>query len=420
VRATRAERSAIVERDAKEVALRHALASAHRASVSASAERAAKEQEAAQRKKAEDITNFLINAFNIRNPEHDIEAVAEVLRNSEQELQNLYSDNPALLATMGRAYAGLRRFDEAEKMYRQCLDIAQDPGLIERIRLELATCLLRQGKSDEAIPMLQEFYLAEVRDAESPAANELLAAWSGLPVSKANVDEGKSGMDGLELDGDGDYVILPRVFFDGRPSWTLEAIVWPAAVDPSNPPNAPPDGWTSLMSAANGGSIGLESIRQRWTIDMYTASIPGAEWTSNYASASAQVPVPLRRWQHVAGVWDGNELRLYLDGQLQNTRTGVNYCTQLSHAPMFLAADPANLSYGDVAEGFLTGRLRAARISRAAEYTESFPAPERLENTPGTIGLYDFTIDTGNYAIDRSGRGNHAIIMGAKFAKSND
>jgi hypothetical protein len=222
-------------------------------------------------------------------------------------------------------------------------------------------------------------------------------------------------MDGLAFDGDGDFVILPRLFFDGRPPWTLEVIVWPIEVDPSDPVTGSPTGWTSLISTADGGSIGLDSIRRRWTIELYTAGIPGAEWTDNYASASAGTDVALRQWQHVAGVWNGKELRLYLDGQLQDTRKGVDYCSALSHAPLFVGADPANLSQGNVAEGFLNGRLRAARISRAVEYTDSFSPPERLEKTSGTIGLYDFTVDTGQYVYDRSGHGNHGIIIGAKY-----
>jgi hypothetical protein len=214
-------------------------------------------------------------------------------------------------------------------------------------------------------------------------------------------------------------VILPRLYFDGRPPWTLEVIVWPVWIDMSNPTSGSPLGWTSLISAADGGAIGLESVRRRWTIEMYTADNPGAEWVDNYSSASARADVKLHRWQHVAGVWDGKELRLYLDGQLENTRPGVDYCTQLTISPLFLGADPANSAHGNIAEGFLNGRLRAARISRAVEYTDSFSPPERLEKTPGTIGLYDFTIDTGHYAIDRSGHGNHGIIMGAEYARAD-
>jgi hypothetical protein len=366
----------------------------------------------------------LISAFNAEQPEHDIQALAQILKQSSQELQGAYPDDPAaralFLATMGRAHYGLRRYDEAEKMYRQCLEMASDPGLIDRVRRELATCLIRGGKSAEATPMLHEFFVGRLKRSAAPDAAELLAILPTLPGVAATVD-GTPGMDGLDLDGDNDYVVLPRMFFDARPPWTLEVIVWPEEIDQSNPQSGSPSGWTSLISAADAGSIGLESLRQRWTIELYAAGIAGAEWVDNYASATARSEVPLRKWQHVAGVWDGNELRIYVDGQLQDTRRGVSHCTQLSNSPMFLGADPANLSFVEqVAEGFLHGRLRSARISHAAEYTDSFSPPERLQKTPGTIGLYDFTIDTGRYAIDRSGQGNHGIIMGGRYAKSKE
>lgn len=408
VRATRAEHRAV--------------ANAALARESAEAERQAKEAESAQRKQAEAISNFLISAFNAEQPEHDIRTLAQILKQSSQELQSAYPDDPAaravFLATMGRAHAGLHRYDEAEKMYRKCLEMATDPGLIDRVRHELATCLLRGGKADDATPMLYEFFVDRLKRSAAPDANKLLAVLPTLPDAAATID-GMPGMDGLDLDGDNDYVILPRIFFDARPPWTLEAIVWPVEIDPSNPQTGSPTGWTSLISAADAGSIGLESIGQRWAIELYAAGIAGAEWVDNYASAKAHSEVPLRKWQHVAGVWDGNELRLYVDGQLQDTRRGVTYCTQLSNSPMFLGADPANLAFVEqVAEGCLHGRLRGARISHAAEYTDSFSPPERLEKTPGTIGLYDFTIDTDRYAIDRSGHGNHGIIVGAEFAKA--
>ena len=102
----------------------------------------------------------------------------------------------------------------------------------------------------------------------------------------------------------------------------------------------------------------------------------------SYAVAVARSEVSLRQWQHVAGVWDGKELRLYLNGQLQDTRTGVDYCSSLSLSPMFLGADPDNLAFNDVAQGYLHGRLRAARISRGIEYTDSFSRPNDSKKRP--------------------------------------
>ncbi len=288
IRATRAERSALTERDAKERALREAVANAKVARESADAERAAKEAEAAQRKQAEDIANFLIGAFRAQYPEHDMRAVAELLKNSAEELQDGYSNNPganaALLATMGRSYAGLRRFDDAERMYRKCLDLADDPGLVDRIRREFATCLLRQGKSEEGVAILQALFQEKLSRADVPDRDELRAGWSGLPEVRATAD-GNPGMDGLDLDGDRDYVVLPRVYFDGRPPWTLEAIVRPVEIDQSTPAGGSHVGWTSLISATDAGAIALDTSRRRWAIELYTA----LDFHLNSSAGEAQI-----------------------------------------------------------------------------------------------------------------------------------
>ena len=83
-------------------------------------------------------------------------------------------------------------------------------------------------------PYFRGFSSKSSTDPTAPDAAELREAWSGLPDVEATVD-GKPGMDGLELDGDRDYVILPRLYFDGRPPWTLEAIVRPVEIDQSVP-----------------------------------------------------------------------------------------------------------------------------------------------------------------------------------------
>jgi hypothetical protein len=68
----------------------------------------------------------------------------------------------------------------------------------------------------------------------------------------------------------------------------------------------------------------------------------------------------------------------------------------------------------------IAAQSHAQVIAIIIEYTDSFSPPERLQKTPDTIGLYDFTIDTGRFAIDRSGHGNHGIIRGAKYVNSAD
>ena len=142
--------------------------------------------------------------------------------------------------------------------------------------------------------MLQTVLLEKLKRSEVPMRSNCWRPGRGCRTCRTPRD-GKPGMDGLDLDGDRDYVILPRLYFDGRPPWTLEAIVRPVEIDQSVPANGSPVGWTSLISAADGGAIALDTSRRRWAIELYTAAVPADDWTKNYSVASARNEVVLRR-----------------------------------------------------------------------------------------------------------------------------
>lgn len=159
----------------------------------------------------------------------------------------------------------------------------------------------------------------------------------------------------------------------------------------------------------------MECNQGKWSFGMYTSIDRRDQWQENYSSVFARQGPQLNRWVHLAGVWDGKQLCLYVDGILQESRLGIENCSSLSDVPFYLGADPANPALGYLAEGLFHGRFRAVRSSHSVEYATDFAKPERFEKTPQTPALFDFTIDTGRYAIDRSGHGRHGIIVGAKF-----
>jgi hypothetical protein len=329
-------------------------------------------------------------------------------------IQTIRNERITAMYDLADAYAAARRYADAEQQYRAFLSVSTNVQKLAVARRGLAGCLLRQGKSDEAVSILTDLFLAKLSRLEGPDVEELRAAWPGLVSAGSNRD-GAANQDGLEFDGRRNYVILPSLHFDGHPPWTLEAIVNPVTV--MNWRNR-----TSLVSAAEQGSMSLHSIENKWGAYLYTADLLSetGNWQTSYSAAMAAADAALNEWQHIAGVWDGKELRFYVNGQLQDARPQVDHCTRLSLCPFCLGADPSGYSIKYVADGYLKGRLRAARISRGVEYTNSFISPTRLEKTPETIGLYDFTIDTGRYAIDGSGHGNHGIIVGAKFVTADE
>ncbi|MEW6325781.1 MAG: tetratricopeptide repeat protein [Nitrospirota bacterium] len=64
------------------------------------------------------------------------------------------------LVFLGNASYDIKRYDEAESMYRRALAI--DPELVQ-VRTDLATALHRQGRSQEAIEELQRVLVVDYR-----------------------------------------------------------------------------------------------------------------------------------------------------------------------------------------------------------------------------------------------------------------
>lgn len=89
----------------------------------------------------------------------------------------------------------------------------------------------------------------------------------------------------------------------------------------------------------------------------------------------AQAPagaMNVKRWHHVAGVFDGQEVRLYLDGKKVAATPGSGTRTLNSH-PFVIGADVS--PRGLPVDG-LNGNLDAVRVSVGARYDADF-APER-------------------------------------------
>jgi serine/threonine protein kinase len=108
----------------------------------------------------------------------------------------------------------------------------------------------------------------------------------------------------------------------------------------------------------------------------------------------------LNRRMRVAGVCDGDTLRVFLDGQR------VAYTAPGGFGPA--APDGGTARLG---EDF-PGLVQEVRISRSACYRDAFHPPPRLEPDMETVALYRCDEGKGNKLIDTSGHGNHGTIVG--------
>lgn len=127
-----------------------------------------------------------------------------------------------------------------------------------------------------------------------------------------------------------------------------------------------------------------------------------------YASAGADAPIlKADTWHHVAGVYDGSEVRLYVDGKLVNAtqRSGKRKANNL---PLMIGADVRG---NGQPMSFFDGDIDAVRLTAAALYTgDSFTPARRPKATRDTYLLLNMDAFAGPWLYDESGRNSHPIV----------
>ena len=115
-------------------------------------------------------------------------------------------------------------------------------------------------------------------------------------------------------------------------------------------------------------------------------------------------------WRQVAGVWDGTNLTVYVDGG----QAGQN---QPASAPGwdYTPAATIGASLGGNGPGNLfNGKIDEVRVSSAAVYTGSFSPSAHLTASSSTMGLWKFDLQTTNDAS--SNQNNGTLYGGASYS----
>jgi serine/threonine protein kinase/formylglycine-generating enzyme required for sulfatase activity len=113
------------------------------------------------------------------------------------------------------------------------------------------------------------------------------------------------------------------------------------------------------------------------------------------------------RTVHVAGVYQGTKMTLFVDGKLAGQKTVE--AIPLYHAPK------NRLQLGIGYEGL----MREVRISRVARYDKNFTPAKRFETDADTLALYHCDEGAGDKLTDSSGNGHHGKIVGAKWVNAD-
>ena len=134
------------------------------------------------------------------------------------------------------------------------------------------------------------------------------------------------------------------------------------------------------------------------------------------ASAPEQFRLKTRSWSHVAGVYDGRSVRLFINGkEVGRSSASGNRLTNM--LPLVVGGDVAE--DGSMMSPF-EGRLEEVRLSKVARYTQNFAPADRHASDDDTLLLLPCDVAVGAFLPDRSGQKAHAAVTGSvKLAPSD-
>jgi hypothetical protein len=202
----------------------------------------------------------------------------------------------------------------------------------------------------------------------------------------------------LHFDGVNDKVTIPDSNdLDLTEEFTLEAWIKPdEAME-----------WAAIISKEDGAKV------PAYLLDSHAWGGPfGFVWDEeeNEEAVGTETSVTPHSWSHLALTYDGAKLRIYLEGELVGTDTGLDP-----------KATTGALVIGDnVFEDPFKGRIDEIRIYDraldAGEVAADKAAPIQTPRT-GPVAAYSFDAGEGTVAEDASGNENDGTIEGATWAR---
>lgn len=127
-----------------------------------------------------------------------------------------------------------------------------------------------------------------------------------------------------------------------------------------------------------------------------------------YATAAAKEALPLGQWSHIAGVFDGTSVALFVNGRLAE-RTLAGGTRQRNSLPLYIGADPDQQGRATRA---LAGQVDEVRLSTVARYTEDFSPARRHDPDASTVLLFHLDRALGSIIPDHGAAKAHGQLVG--------
>lgn len=229
------------------------------------------------------------------------------------------------------------------------------------------------------------------RVATSPPGRRWFLAVGGLgvlAVAAAIVIASRGGGDAgpsrdrelLDFDGRSSHVAVPDLVPTAGADYTLEAICRPRSFRTSNVMSWLGPDWMAVFLASDG----------RWGLARRFAGASSLRVAVERARLGEMV--------HLAGVFRGADLSLFINGRLVETER-VEFPLADTRGGLFVGGVRRDLLPSDQNDRFFDGAIAAVRISRGARYHGAFSPPTALSHDTDTVAVFTFDAGRGSETL---------------------
>jgi serine/threonine protein kinase len=236
--------------------------------------------------------------------------------------------------------------------------------------------------SANALPPAEEFHNIEIK--ALPATPAAIVPQTPPPTPSPT-------RSALRFTGE-DCVIVSRLEYNGLVPITLEVWVRPQTREDQ-----------TVIGNMNQSGVAIRIIKNHWHFMCHGPK--------EYKHAVSDKPVMLNQPVHLAGIFDGQQVRLYVDGRLQQIAPALGRHKASRH-PFMIGADPDAKNEPD---HFFRGIIYEARISSSASYTQDFAPPKGLGAAPQMVMWLGMREGSGDIVRDQSGNHFDGTVLGAKW-----
>ncbi len=175
--------------------------------------------------------------------------------------------------------------------------------------------------------------------------------------------------------------------------FTIEAYLTLYAINDGHA-NSPILG-SNRMSITAGNEWGFRLTGQK----LHTVKLLGLK------SNTVAFPAAANQKAHVAGVFTGKEMLLFVRGKLVGNKNIEGDVPAKGRTTLDLGS-------------YYSGLIDEMRVSQKARYDKDFTPQNRFEPDADTLALYHFDEGAGDVLKDSSGNGHHGKIVGAKWVSA--